>query len=149
MVDLVLTRTGMSSIATTGKMELPTGELLYSIECPWDNNSPDVSCVPEGKYVLVPYTSPAHGPTWYLDNVVLGVGDFGARRSYCELHSANWARQLEGCIAFGLGGTPMYDPIRHAIEPAVESSVDAIEALMMALGPMSSGHTLTIVRTTS
>lgn len=149
MVDLVLTRTGCSSVATTGRMVLPTGELLYSIECPWQDNAPDVSCVPEGRYVLMPYSSPAHGATWFLDNAVLGVGDCGARRSYCELHSANWARQLEGCIAFGLDGIPMYDPVRHAVEPAVESSQDAIEVLLMALGPMSPGHTLTIVRNTS
>lgn len=147
-MNLTLSRTAYTDIAVTGELDLPTGERLFSIECPWLENQPDVSCVPEGTYQLIPYMSPRHGATWFLENAQLGVGGLGAARSYCELHSANWARQLEGCIAFGLTGTPLYDPVLKVVEPAVEESVDAVEALTMCLGPMSAGHSLTITKAT-
>ncbi len=143
MTDLVLTRTKYADDGTSGRMLLD-GQTLYSIEQPWRDNAEGISCVPEGTYALIPYQSPKHGATWYLQNHDLGVGAAGEHRSYCELHSANWARQLEGCIALGTGGIPMYDPVTSVVEPAVENSHDAIEHLIATLGPMTSGHTLTI-----
>jgi hypothetical protein len=142
---LTLTRTAYSEEATAGFLLL-NDEMLYSIEQPWDQNAPDHSCVPEGTYDLIPYLSPTHGPTWYLSNAALGVGAAGAVRSYCELHSANWATQLEGCIAFGHEDLPMVDPSTGKLSPAVENSRDAVQTLIAALGSMTSGHTLTIVR---
>lgn len=144
MTDLTLIRTKSTGLATTGYADLPTGERLYSIEPPWRDNLPDVSCVPPGIYTLMPYMSSEHGPTWYLQNADDTIGGRGAMRSYCELHSANWARQLEGCIAFGLDDVPMVDPVTNTVSPAVEHSVDAIEALLQSLTPMSTGNTLTI-----
>jgi Family of unknown function (DUF5675) len=145
MTDLKLIRTASGPLATMGYCDLPTGERLFTIEPPWKDNQADISCVPPGAYTLTPYHSPEHGPTWYLVNEELGVGGRGALRSYCELHSANWARQLEGCIAFGLDDFPMLDPVDNTVEPAVEHSVDAIEALLQSLVPMSTGNTLSIV----
>lgn len=143
-INLILTRTLFLANATSGKMILPTGETLFSIEQPWNNNLKDKSCVPVGLYDLMPYISPKHGYTWYLQNADLGVGGAYEPRSYCELHSANWSEQLEGCIAFGLEGNPSFDPITKQIEPAVENSVDAIRVLINTLGAMSNGNTLTI-----
>lgn len=144
MIDLILIRTKSLVNGMCGYCDLPTGERLYSIEPPWKDNIPDQSCVPPGIYTLMPYNSPTHGPTWYLQNADDTIGGKGAMRSYCELHSANWARQLLGCIAFGLEGQPMFDPLTNIVEPAVEQSHDAIEALLQALGPLSTGNTLTI-----
>ncbi|MGH9821679.1 MAG: DUF5675 family protein [Blastocatellia bacterium] len=143
-MNLTLTRSFYGSNATTGSMLLD-GELLYSIEQPWRNNEQGKSCVPDGTYALYPYISPKHGPTWFLDSPELGVGGASSQRSYCELHSANWARQLQGCIAFGLLGTPMVDPATGVMAPAVEHSVDAIELILVALKPLSTGHVLIIV----
>lgn len=145
MISLKLTRTQSLVNGTTGYVDLPTARRLYTIEPPWLNDQADQSCVPAGIYTLMPYNSPTHGPTWYLENAELGVGGAGAQRSYCELHSANWARQLLGCIAFGEGGQPMFDPLTNIVEPAVEQSRDAIEILLAALGPLSTGNTLEIV----
>jgi uncharacterized protein DUF5675 len=144
MINLTLIRTASGPLATAGYCDLPTGERLFSIEPPWKDNEPDISCVPAGIYTLMPYNSPTHGPTWYLQNADDTIGGAGALRTYCELHSANWARQLEGCIAFGLDDVPMLDPVSNTVEPAVEHSVDAIEALLQCLSPMSTGNTLTI-----
>ena len=144
MTDLLLVRTASLPEATTGYLDLPNGKRLYSIEPPARGNEPNTSCVPAGKYELVPYDSPEHGPVYYLRNHALGVGAAGERRSYCELHSANWARQLRGCVAFGLDDQPMLDPSTGCVEPAVENSRDAIGDLYALLDTGVVGHTLTI-----
>lgn len=142
MTALTLTRTYLAT-ATTG---LLTGlaRAYPSVELPWKDNAPAASCVPEGLYTLMPYNSPSHGPTWYIENQTLGIGGGGENRSFCEIHAANWSRQLLGCIAIGLEGQPMYDPTTGLVEPAVEDSRPAIEQLLDDLTPLSSGHTLNI-----
>lgn len=129
---------------------LVEGVRFFSIEQPWRDNKPGHSCVPAGDYLLIPYYSPKHGATWCLHNPALNI--YGTTpvasggRSYCELHAANWAEQLEGCIALGLAGAPLYDPAIGAVAPAVEESQNAIAELRQILTPLSSGHTLTITR---
>lgn len=136
--------------STTGTMK--AGDLLfYTIELPWRNNQPNVSCVPAGEYQLLPYFSPTHGQTWRLHNPALKVWGASAMapegmRSECELHSANWARQLLGCIALGIEGQPMFDPATGIVEPAVERSVDAINELRQLLDGTSEEDMLTIIR---
>jgi uncharacterized protein DUF5675 len=145
-MNLTLTRVyGLE--ATPGTLILG-GTTLYSIELPWRDNANDVSCVPEGIYQMVPYESPSHGPTWVLVNDTLEVGFPPDRRTYAEIHSANWAEQLKACIALGLEGRPEYDPLTGKVEPAVEDSRPAIAHLLEVLGPLSPGHTLTITSAT-
>ena len=127
---------------------------LHTIELPWHDNVARESCVPAGTYQLIPYPSPEHGPTWCLHNPALGVwSGTGPRppghqfyRTYCEIHSANWADELLGCIAVGFGDAPMVNPRSGRLEPAIERSRDALLALVKLLGPLSRGHTLTITR---
>lgn len=123
----------------------------FTIEQPWRGNDQGASCVPPGEYELIPYESPTHGPTWCLHNPQLNIyAGFGMRRAalggrdFCELHSANWARQLKGCIALGQEGQPLYDPSTGRCMPAVERSCDAIQELVLFLGRLSCGHTLSI-----
>ena len=139
-MDLFSSRTYLQN-ATTGIWTVADA-IFYSIELPWDNNLNDQSCIPPGDYELIRYQSPAHGQTWCFHNPTLGVwatpdlipaGTVGAR-SYSELHSANWARQLLGCCALGLNGQPMIDPATGQAEPAVEDSVDAIERFTELVG---------------
>lgn len=144
-MNLTLTRTELNSDSTRGQIVLPDGTLLYSLELPWRDNHKDVSCIPPGVYQLIPYTSPKHDSTWYLENASLGVGGASAERSYCEIHSANWTRQLEGCIALGLQNAPMFDPATGQIETAIEQSDLAINRIKNVLGIGSNGNTLTIV----
>lgn len=143
-MNLILNRNSHKDKYCDGVMTLSDGTVLFSMECPWRDNQNKVSCVPPGKYDLIPYMSPRHGATWYLKNDFLQVGDGNTVRSYCELHSANWARQLEGCIAFGLEEFPLLDPATNTVSAAVEESVAAIDLLRKELGEMSTGHTLTI-----
>src|SRR5258706_2341842 len=77
-------------------------------EQPWNDNQADHSCIPEGDYLLLPYDSPAHGPTVVFHNpdlriygtpVMIPPGKAG--RSLCEMHNANWPYQVKGCVAVG------------------------------------------------
>jgi Family of unknown function (DUF5675) len=151
-MDLTLIRQPEGDGAIAG--DLFVGETaLMTLELPWRNNLPDASCVPLGKYDLIPYNSPAHGPTWCLENTELKVmgcdilsTDQIARgyRSMVELHAANWSTQLLGCIALGLDDQPMLDPATGIVEPAIEDSRDAVAFLVAQLGVLSTGHTLAI-----
>jgi hypothetical protein len=153
-MDLVLTRLPPDGDATAGDL-IVEDTRLYTLELPWRNNEPSNSCVPLGKYDLIEYDSPSHGPTWCLRNPDLKVmgrdilsSDQVAAgyRSMCELHSANWSRQLLGCIALGMDDQPMLDPTTGVVEPAVEGSRDAVGFLIAKLGALTSGHTLTIIQ---
>lgn len=143
-MNITLKRVQSDDTCTRGLITLEDGTLIYSLELPWKNNEKNVSCVPPGVYQLIPYTSHKHDSTWYLQNADLDVGGDGAHRSFCEIHSANWASQLEGCIALGLDDKPMYNPAEGEIVPAVEQSRLAINRIKNVLGIGSNGNTLTI-----
>lgn len=67
--------------------------LCFTIERPWLNNQHGISCIPTGIYQVEQYNSPTKGDVWQLLNV--------PNRSNIEIHPANFASQLEGCIAPG------------------------------------------------
>lgn len=145
-------QTTSTPLATIGTLIVAsyTSMRLHTIELPWKDNEAGTSCIPAGDYELVPYSSPTHGPTYCMHNPSLNIYGPGfvpeGGRSFCELHSANWARQLKGCIALGLEATPMLDPVTGVVEPAVENSKDAVAELLRLLGTGVTGHHLIITR---
>lgn len=147
---LRLTRDPVLAVGAPTTGTLTAGlRFFYTIEQPWANNAKGASCVPPGLYSLVPYTSPVHGDTWCLYNPSLNIFGPGVPiprggRSFCELHSANWASQLEGCIALGTDKRPMMDPKTCKVAPAIENSRCAVSELVAILGPLSPGHYLSI-----
>ena len=68
-------------------------QLCCTIELPWLDNEPDKSCIPVGTYRFIAYLSPTHGNVWMAQNV--------PGRGNIEIHNANWAKQLLGCIGVG------------------------------------------------
>ncbi len=81
----------------------------FTVEQPWRGNRPFVSCVPEAVYELVPYSSEKYPHTFALVNPDARVfarmedRERDDDRYACVIHSANWARQLQGCVAAGDG----------------------------------------------
>ena len=73
------------------------GEILFkseSIERGWQDNKKRVSCVPQGMYPLKKeWSNRFKQELWELYEV--------PNRSECKFHAANYARQLNGCIALG------------------------------------------------
>lgn len=71
-------------------------ELFYSqsIEREWADNEVNVSCIPQGSYHLkLEFSQRFKQNLWEVKGVI--------NRSECKFHAANYARQLNGCIALG------------------------------------------------
>ena len=65
-----------------------------SIERGDNDNKAMESCIPEGEYDLVlEYSNRFRKKLWEIKGV--------KNRSECKFHSANYSRQLNGCIALG------------------------------------------------
>ena len=81
------------------------GVKFHGVTPYWMNNQKNKSCVPPGRYKLEYHTSNTHPGSWALVNHDLGISHYetpGVPRNACLIHSANWAHELEGCIAPGL-----------------------------------------------
>jgi len=65
-----------------------------SLERGWVNNTKMVSCIPAGTYkIVLEYSNHFKQRLWELKGV--------PGRSECKIHTANYWRQLNGCIALG------------------------------------------------
>lgn len=92
--DIVLERYALLDNATLGRMRFPSGLELYTLERPWLNNKPFVSCIPDGLYPLEWDTTGRIRNVPRLRNT--------SPRTQINIHAANWAHQLHGCIAVGM-----------------------------------------------
>lgn len=79
---------------TFGVLYLPDYSILYTVECPWKQNTPNISCIPEGLYGLTRDTFRDEYHNYRIVNPPPG-------RYAIEIHRANTARELKGCIAVG------------------------------------------------
>jgi len=69
-----------------------------SLERGWLDNEPNVSCIPPGTYPVELEYSPAFDKMlWEIKNV--------PNRSETKFHTANYWRQLKGCVSLGLRAT--------------------------------------------
>jgi hypothetical protein len=98
MLQLVRTYT---EEGTFGVLFFEDSSILRTVEKPWLDNKPRVSCIPEGVYLLrlreskivIRTTKARHSLGWE----VTGVPD----RSLIMMHIANLPEELEGCIGIG------------------------------------------------
>lgn len=80
------------ALGTNGSITYAGKHICYTIELPWRNNLPRLSCIPEGRYQLHKKRYTKHGEQIGIP-AVLG-------REAILIHAANdAARQLLGCIA--------------------------------------------------
>lgn len=140
---MMLHRTSSDENGTYGELRFGR-EWVYTVEPPWKNNEPFVSCVPDGFYKVFPHNSPRFGETYILENRGLGVGLYegwevefdgpedGRVRWGILIHVANAPSQLAGCIAPGLDrGTIVID---GRPQKGVTSSRAAMDKLIRSLG---------------
>lgn len=93
---------------------------IYTLELPWKDNKPRISCVPDGDYKVISHVSPKFGKCWWLQDV--------PGRSEILIHQANVASELLGCIALGLSSGQLKG------KPAVLSSRNAMAYLRDVIG---------------
>lgn len=91
---------------TLGQVVLPSGKVIKSIERPWINNRPNISCYPSGTYLakwLERSGSGRYKRCWHVQRV--------PKRSGILWHVGNLVRHSKGCTLPGmrhgkLGGLP-------------------------------------------
>lgn len=126
-MEAFLIRTKSNSTQTTGKF------LVYdydrkiaefaSVELPWKNNKRGVSCIPDGEYQCLPRTTGKYaGRAFHVRSI---GSDEVVGRTHILIHPANFAHELEGCIAIGMRATD----IDGDGNIDVASSVAAVEKL--------------------
>lgn len=96
METVTLQREPFQDTYTYGALWYDNQKICDTIERPWLNNQAKISCIPPGRYTAISFQSPHNGDVWLLENTT--------PRSMIEIHSANTADQLEGCIAVGTKG---------------------------------------------
>jgi hypothetical protein len=121
-MELELLRTYFPN-GTNGFLYYKGKQLCCTIELPWLENRPQISCIPEGRYELSKRFSKKYH--WHLE--VMNV----AHRSCILIHPANDAqKQLKGCIApvsiltaegKGLQSRKAMDKIFKMVFPALEN----------------------------
>ncbi len=85
-----------------GRLSLGRWE-CWSMEAPWRDNQRFVSCIPAGMYRLEEHHGDRYTGTFALvGGTVSHWEDPDCARYACVLHPARYARDLRGCIAFGL-----------------------------------------------
>jgi len=90
-MNLELVRTYFPE-GTNGTLLFNGAAICSTIELPWKNNQPRISCIPEGKYALLKRYSPHF--KWHFE-----VKDVPGRQLIL-IHPANDAMiELQGCIA--------------------------------------------------
>jgi hypothetical protein len=80
-------------MGTFGILRLPEFE-CYTVERPWRGNQPNVSCIPQGEYDLIPARYNRGG---YDTFEIRAVPD----RTEIKIHVGNTALNVLGCIALG------------------------------------------------
>ena len=105
--------------------------LCHTIELPWKNNKRNISCIPEGRYEVVPRYS-----THFKHHLLIkGVSE----RHLILFHPANDAlNELQGCIApvTYLGGPGKGVQSRHAMQKltsVVQQAIDKKESIFLTI----------------
>lgn len=89
--DIELTRV-FHGEATLGTIQV-RDKFFVTLENPWMNNKPLVSCIPTGKYEVVPVKSSKFGDTYMVKDV--------PNRSHILFHAGNTEADTDGCILVG------------------------------------------------
>ena len=78
---------------TIGQLYINEEEFCFTLERPWMDNKPFISCIPLGKYICKRVNSRAHGNTFEVTNV--------NGRTHILFHVGNTWVDSVGCILLG------------------------------------------------
>ena len=117
----------MRLVRLTKSADVPTYGVLINegipfaltLERPWLENMPKVSCIPTGSYRAIRHVSPTFGETWWLQDV--------PDRTEILIHRGNISSQSQGCILIG-------ESFNHVLgQPGITQSKEAFRELMTIL----------------
>ena len=94
MFEWTITRWGFPSELTLGESRIGD-KIIYWAENPWKDNARSISCIPPGRYKVIPREPSEKFPYKHLH--VLDV----PHRSYILVHKGNSDEHTEGCLLPG------------------------------------------------
>lgn len=99
LLRLDLIRISQSDRCTQGVLRLHGWAFAVTMEPPWRDNQPDVSCIPADDYFCARIISPHFGETFEITGV--------PNRAHILLHKLNEVNETKGCVGIGeeFGGT--------------------------------------------
>lgn len=100
-IRIVLMREASTDDGTFGKVTLPDGTSFESLELPWRENKPMVSCIPEGTYVCQSKTSQKFGDVYELKDVPGRAGILIHAGNAAGDESRGRRSDVRGCILLG------------------------------------------------
>lgn len=93
-MQVILTRKSTSDDGTFGILNVDNRFACMTLELPDKYNQRNISCIPAGKYSIVPHQSPRFGKVYKVLNV--------PNRGDILFHAGNFLEDTEGCILLGL-----------------------------------------------
>ena len=90
---MILQRVASSDKGTFGTLVIDNLPFCVTMELPWKDNQPQISCIPVGTYRWKKHKSPSKGEVIWIQNV--------PNRSWIYIHVANWPSEVRGCIGVG------------------------------------------------
>lgn len=88
-----LIRTIQNDKMTIGNLFVADEFSCNTLELPWKDNQPFISCIPPGTYTCSKVLSKRHGTTFQIDDV--------PGRDGILFHVGNFPKDTEGCILLG------------------------------------------------
>jgi hypothetical protein len=102
VIEIRLQRDIRDERVTMGRLFLVDGDReqawLYTLENPWLNNQPNISCIPAGRYICRRIISPTYGETFEVTDV--------HGRTHILFHWGNYVGNTMGCILLGTTRDP-------------------------------------------
>ena len=133
-IQATLTRTRSLTVkeGATGVLRIQTGNLLWrcrTLELPWENNAPQISCIPAGIYTCRHFNSAKFGETFQVCDV--------PGRSGILFHAGNSVKDTRGCILLGRDceifcGRPFLTASRATME-AFRKTLDGIDSFELEI----------------
>lgn len=118
MIIPEINRIWRTDTASMGIITAPDMTSLFTLELPWKNNRPFISCVPNGLYPISLLCSKKNKDIGNAYELNVGLG-----RTLIRIHIANYPRQIEGCIALGFESNIREESIGHS-EKAIRYFMD-------------------------
>lgn len=111
----------------------PRGNLLHScitLELPWRDNAPQISCIPEGIYPVAARESEKFGLHYHVQQV--------PEREWILFHPGTYTHQLRGCIIPGA----KYRDLDADGVPDILHTRRTLDNMLAAIGPAFVLHVL-------
>ena len=94
-MNVLLKRISQTETETFGVIMIDNAPICLTVELPWRDNKPDISCIPVGEYNCTKI-----GPTQKFPYQHFSINTVPDRANV-RIHRGNWTSDTEGCVLVG------------------------------------------------